>query len=104
MFVTIKLTHYLKKNANCGSSGRFALKRQMRTSSMRGRFRAPLRTSRFIGEPLALDALKGDLGTAHVINSKTLAIAIAEIELCQIAVQMGFADVVINADDPATCK
>jgi len=58
-------------------------------------------TSRFIGEPLTLHALQGNVGTAHVINADLLSVGVSEIKLRQITVQMGLADIVINARDAA---
>lgn len=56
-----------KKNASCGSSsGSRAHTRHRRFFSDGG----GLATSRFIGKPLPLDASKGDVGTAHVINAE----------------------------------
>ncbi len=53
--------------------------------------------SRSIGEPLADDTHKGALGTLHVIYAKPNAVAIAEIEFAQIAVQMALAAMLVNA-------
>ena len=86
----------MKKNASCGSSsGKRAQARHRRVFSLdRG-----LRTSRFIGEPLTLHAHKGNVGTAHVINSKPFAVRIPEIELGQVALQMRFADMEVATSD-----
>jgi hypothetical protein len=43
-------------------------------------------TSRSIGEALALGALKGDCGTAHVIDAKFRAGVLPKIELGKVAV------------------
>lgn len=61
----------------------------------------PLCTSRLIGEPLTLEALKGNLGAAHVIHPKPFAGVLAEIKLGGIAVQVFGADVLVNSDHPA---
>jgi len=62
---------------------------------------ADLSTSRSIGEPLSLEALQSNVGTAHVINAQPFAVGIAEIELAQIPAQMHVADVLIDAIEPA---
>ena len=54
-------------------------------------------TSRPIGQPLADDALHGAGGALHVIYAEPNAIAIAEIELRQIAVQMLLAAMLVDA-------
>ena len=50
-----------------------------------------------IGEPLADDALNGARGTLYVIYAQPDAVAIAEIELRQIAVQMLLAAMLVDA-------
>src|ERR1700677_2997941 len=55
-------------------------------------------TSRSISEPLTLGLLQSNCGTAHVINSKLLAVGIAEIKFGQIALQVLFAALLIGAD------
>ena len=59
-----------KKKSSWGSSGRFARTRQMRTSAPLGCLRAPFATNYLIGEALTLEALKGDVGTAHVVDAQ----------------------------------
>jgi hypothetical protein len=44
-----------------------------------------------IGKALALNALESLLGAVRVVNFQRSAVAVAEIELCQIAVKMGLA-------------
>jgi hypothetical protein len=58
--------------------------------SVRGRFRAQSRTSRSTGQALSFEALQGDFRALHIINLKPDAIAVAEIELGEIPMQMGF--------------
>ena len=59
--------------------------------------RARSETSRSVSEPLALDAQQGLLGAHNVINAEPHSIVHAEIELCQVAVQMPFVDVLVDA-------
>lgn len=54
-----------------------------------------------IGEPLAFDALKEFGGTRGVINAELDAVAVAEIELGEIAVQVSLADRMVGSVDPA---
>lgn len=51
----------------------------------------------FIRQALALCAFERKGSALHVVHAKLLAVAVAEIELAQIAMQMGFAHVLINA-------
>jgi len=53
--------------------------------------------SRSISEPLADDTHKGALGSLHVIYAEPDAIAIAEVEFAQIAVQMALIAVLVDA-------
>ena len=48
-------------------------------------------TSRFIGQPLATEAPQGFLGAGYVIDAQPFAVAVSEIKLGQIAVQMRLA-------------
>jgi hypothetical protein len=52
-----------------------------------------------IHQPLANDALECFFGAGCIIVSKFDAVAVTEIEFRQIAFQMGFANVMINASD-----
>lgn len=54
-----------------------------------------------IGEPLALDATKKNLGALRIFYPERLAIAVPEVEFCNIAVQMVGRAVLINAFHPA---
>ena len=87
----------MKKNASCGSgNGNRAQTLQYRVFSLGDR----LRVSRFIGETLATETLQGSIRTRHVVYAQTFAgVAVAEIKLGQVAVQMRFADVEIAAGD-----
>jgi hypothetical protein len=58
-------------------------------------------TSRSVGQPLADDASDRALGARYVINAELCAVAVTEIKLGQIAMQMGFADVEVAAVNPA---
>ena len=51
----------------------------------------------FVGEPPTLGALQGRRCAGNVVDAKLLAVAVAEIELGQIAVQVGFAHVLVDA-------
>src|SRR6266702_1034881 len=55
-------------------------------------------TRRGIGQALATGALESATGPLHVIYAQANAIAIAEIEFCEIAVQMLFAAMLVDAD------
>jgi hypothetical protein len=50
-----------------------------------------------IGEALSNDTLDCSLSALHIVNSETDAVAIAEIELRKISVQMAFAAMLVNA-------
>src|SRR5882672_2569727 len=52
--------------------------------------------SRLIGEPLALNSAQQNLGALHVLDAKRLAIAVAEIELRKVAVQVIVGAVLID--------
>ena len=54
-----------------------------------------------IGQSLPFDALEGFCGALAVLNAKAGTIVVSEIELREIAMQMGFADRMIRSDDPA---
>ena len=54
-----------------------------------------------IGEPLAFDAEQSAGGASSIINAKLDAIAIAEIELGEIAVQMPLVTMLVDASHPA---
>src|SRR5205823_13863714 len=62
---------------------------------------SPWATSRFVGEATALCAFDGQRRALHVINTALLTVAVAEIELREIAMQMRFADVLIGAVNAA---
>ena len=59
------------------------------------------RLSRFIGQPLALHADQQIDGAVEVIHAQRLAIAVAEIELVQVALQVMLGNVVIGANNAA---
>src|SRR5258706_8520660 len=60
----------------------------------------PLTTDRSIGKPLTFRATHRACRPHLVINSKLFAIAVTKIELGQIAVQMLFTAMLIDADHP----
>jgi hypothetical protein len=60
-----------------------------------------LATSRSVSQPLADDAADRTLGPLYIVNTESDSVAVAEIEFCQIAVKVFFADVLIDAIDPA---
>jgi len=72
-----------------------------RTISERGRVRYPLATSCSIGKPLAHCALYGEISARLVVNAHGDPIGVTEIELAQIAMQVGFADMEVAAVDTA---
>jgi hypothetical protein len=53
--------------------------------------------SRFISEALALDAQDGAVSAVNVIVSSLYPVRVTEIEFCEVAVQMLFAAMLINA-------
>ena len=61
----------------------------------------PFLVRRRIGQPLALDACKRDVGALNVIDAKLGAGVLPEIKLGQIAIKMLGIDVLVNADDAA---
>ena len=88
----------MKKNARCGSghgSRAKALHRRVFSFSDR------LRVSRFVSEAFATEALQRDLSAAGIVYAKSLAVAVAEIELGQIAMQVSLAHVEVAAGDTA---
>jgi hypothetical protein len=54
-------------------------------------------TSRSIGQPLADNALQGEIGACRIIYAEFDAIGIAEIKFCKIAMQMLFVAMLIDA-------
>src|SRR3954453_8791970 len=60
---------------------------------------SPCATSRFVGQPPPLGTLKGKRRALNVIDSELCAVAVAEVKFRQVAVQVRFADVLINAID-----
>src|SRR3546814_13367573 len=54
-----------------------------------------------LGEALALDAFQGLVHALHVLDTKGSALVVAEIELRQIALQVGRANMVVGAIDAA---
>src|SRR5438067_9783910 len=74
---------------------------RLRCRSARPRTFSPWATSRFISEATALGTLDGKRRALHVINAKPLPVAVAEIELREIAVQVRFADVLVSAVNAA---
>ena len=57
--------------------------------------------SRSIGEPLANDTLEHRIGAVRVVVAEGDTVAVAEIELCQIALQMLLAAMLVDATHPA---
>jgi hypothetical protein len=57
--------------------------------------------SRSIGQPLAGDALQGDIGACHIIYAEPDAIGIAEVEFCEITVKVFLAAMLVDADHVA---
>jgi len=51
----------------------------------------------FVGQPPALSAFERQRGALHVVNAQPFPVAVSEIELAQIAVQVRFADVLVHA-------
>src|SRR6516225_1814021 len=62
-------------------------------------FRGGFSTSRSIGQPLADDGADRALSTLYIIDPESDSVAVAEIEFGKVAMQMGLADVEIEALD-----
>ena len=62
---------------------------------------APIEQSCFVGQATAFGAFERARGAGNVVHAKLFAVAVAEIEFVQIAMQVGFADVLINAINAA---
>src|SRR3954470_9383286 len=62
---------------------------------------SPCATSRFVGQPTTLSALQSKRRALNVIDPEFCAVAIAEVELRQIPMQVRFADVLVNSVDAA---
>src|SRR5215210_2199569 len=58
---------------------------------------SPCATSRFVGQSSPLRALHGKGCTLHVIDPELCAVAVAEVEFSQVAMQVRLADVLIYA-------
>jgi hypothetical protein len=58
-------------------------------------------TSRFVGQPLAFDALQGAVAARDVANAKRNAVVVTKIKLGQIAVKMLLAAVLVDTDHAA---
>ena len=54
-------------------------------NSQSRRFGLLLVRSRFIGEALALDSRESEVGAGHIVNAKLHAVAVAKVELGEIA-------------------
>ncbi len=65
-----------------------------------GRAGPLIRNRLIIGEPLAFDALEDFCGAHGVVNAEFDPVAVSEIEFCEIAAQMRFADRMIGSVDP----
>ena len=90
-----------KKNASCGSSGNRARICHTRTNLVRGFLRSSCATRFFVGQPLTLGTLQGEFGPLFVVNPTPISVRIPEIKFRQIAMKVGFAHVVINANNTA---
>ena len=84
----------MKKKASCGSgNGNRARIRQYRVFS----FGEGLRVSRFIGETLAPEAFQSDVSATNVVYAQPFSVAVAEIKLGQVAVQVPLADMEVSS-------
>ena len=80
----------MKKKTSCGSGhGNRTQARQYRVFSLGDR----LRVSRFVSEAFATEAFQREGGAANVVHAQPFAVAVAEIKLGQVAVQVRLADV-----------
>src|SRR2546422_25263 len=59
-------------------------------------FFGPLVTSRSIGQSLSSNAHQSEIGTGNVIDAKLDAVAITEIEFCQIPMQVSLGAMLID--------
>jgi len=103
-FVTSgRATNKAKGSRQCSHSspGRLNPAALIGSSSCSGGLRLNPFLSCFVSQPLALDALKGDVGAVRVIEAKLGAGVLAEVEFGQVAVEMLAVDVLVNANDAA---
>ena len=77
-----------KGNSSCAGCGSRRFPRHC--LGRLGRLRSPLATSRFVSEALAARSFNRQIGALHVVNTELDPIGVPEIELVQVAVQMGF--------------
>jgi len=63
---------------------------------LRGSLRWPPSTSRSVGQALADDAFHGQIGAGDIIDPEFGPVGVAKVELGQVAVKMGFADVLVD--------
>src|SRR5580700_3342288 len=70
---------------------------RLRCRSARPRTFSPCATSRFVSEPPTFCAFDGERRALHIVNALVLSVAVAEIELRQIPMQMGLGNVLIGA-------
>jgi len=68
---------------------------------LEGRLRCPASTNCSVGQPLAFGADDGEVGALPVVNAQFDPVRVAEIELGQVAVQMGFRHLEVDAVDAA---
>lgn len=61
----------------------------------------PRPTNCSISEPFALSATQDAAGAGQIVVSRPDPVGVAEIEFCQIPMQVGFGDVLIDAIDAA---
>ena len=86
----------VNENFICGSGSR-SLNRE--GWNWRGRALClPCSTSRFIGQPLANDTFERDFCAHRVVETNLFPVAVTEVELAQITMQMRSVAMLINAD------
>src|ERR1700744_1472538 len=88
-------------NSNCGSSKAYPFTARWPIGASVTRRRSPSVRSRFIGEALATGAGKQSVGPLDVLAAHCRAVGEAEVELPQVALQVGFRDVLIDAVQPS---
>lgn len=93
----------MKGSRNCrGSLGKLRPRRlRSRGCPHRPLALSPCATSRFVGQPPSLRALQGKRRALNIIDPKFRAVTIAEVKLCQVAMQVRLADMLIDAIDAA---
>jgi hypothetical protein len=62
--------------------------------------RCPCSTSRSVSKAFPDDIFDGERGAGHIINPESRAVGVMEIEFSEVAFQVGFAHMLIDAINP----